>query len=151
VDEEGYAMAGSTYELAVERVIGAAPEVVFRGFLEMHDERPDWILESHLDLRVDGTWTVVFHPPGLQVFREERVFSEVDPPHRLTYAMTAIFDGAPNLETSMEMTFDAQGAGTRMSLVQRGFPTPEIRDEFAGGWRDVLELLDHRISEQSTR
>jgi hypothetical protein len=35
---------------------------------------------------------------------------------------------------------EAEGT-TRMTLVQTGFPTAEMRDDFTGGWSDILDAL----------
>jgi uncharacterized protein YndB with AHSA1/START domain len=135
------------YELTVERRFAAPPRPVYDAFLGMYGEnRPDWIVESRLDLRVGGTWTVVFHPPGLEAFREMRVLSAVDPPHRLAYTMTAVFPGQPGFSTTVDLTFSADGAGTRLSLAQRGFPDAATRDDFAGGWSGVWDILSREIS-----
>jgi uncharacterized protein YndB with AHSA1/START domain len=72
------------HDLEVDHQYRAAPQAVFDAFLGMYGERrPGWIVKSNLDLRVGGIWTVVFHPPGLETFREVRVFTQVEPPHRL--------------------------------------------------------------------
>jgi activator of Hsp90 ATPase-like protein len=47
----------------------------------------------------------------------------------------------PGFETTVELTFGAEGARTHVTLAQRGFPTQAERDDFAGAWPDVLELL----------
>jgi uncharacterized protein YndB with AHSA1/START domain len=65
---------------------------------------------------------VVFHPPGLEAFTEDRVLSAIEPPHRLAYSMTALFGGQPGFLTEVELTFAPEGTGTRLILTQRGFP-----------------------------
>jgi uncharacterized protein YndB with AHSA1/START domain len=133
-------------DLSIDRTFRATPEVVFDAYLAMHgDERPDWIADSRLDLRPGGRWTVSFRPPGVEAFQEERTFTEADVPRRLAYAMRSIFAGAPGFETTVELTFDEEGVGTQASLVQRGFPTPEARDDFAGGWPGVFDELERFV------
>jgi uncharacterized protein YndB with AHSA1/START domain len=130
------------YDLKVERDFDAPPQAVFDAYLAMHGEhRPDWILESQLDLRVGGAWTVRFQPPGLKPFSEARVLTGVDPPQHLSYATTAIVDGEPTIDTNVDIAFEERGEGTRVSLRQSGFPSSEERDDFAGGWPGVLETL----------
>jgi hypothetical protein len=41
----------------------------------------------------------------------------------------------------VEITFVKQGDGTRLSLVQKGFPSADVRDDFAGGWPGVFDAL----------
>jgi hypothetical protein len=62
---------------------------------------------------------VVFHPPGLEAFTEDRVLSAVE----------------------VEQTFAPEGTGTRLILTQRGFPDAATRDDFAGGWSGVWDGL----------
>ena len=137
----------TSFDLKVERDFDAPPQAVFDAYLAMHGEhRPDWIVESHLDLHVGGAWTVSFRPPGLKPFSEIRMLSGVEPPHHLSYAMTAIVDGDPTIHTKVVIAFEERDGGTRISLRQSGFPTSEERDDFAGGWPGVLEALSDFIA-----
>ena len=58
-----------SHDLRLERVYDAAPEVVFDAFTgpdaqkELYADAPDWVVESQIDLRVGGRWTIVFGPP----------------------------------------------------------------------------------------
>jgi uncharacterized protein YndB with AHSA1/START domain len=130
------------YDLTMERTYPPPPRAVYDAFVGIYGEnRPDWIVESRLDLRPGGSWRVVFHPPGLEAFTEDRVLSAVEPPHRLAYSMTALFPRQPGFSTEVELTFAPEGAGTRLVLTQRGFPDAATRDDFAGGWSGVWDLL----------
>lgn len=134
------------HALSVERVVEAPPEVVFDAFIALYDsERPDWVLDSDLDLRVGGRWSVGFQVPGAGPFREERTITELDRPHRLAYDMTALREGTPDLATTVRVTIDAAPGGHRIRLTQQGFPTRETRDEFAGAWPDVLDEVRRRV------
>jgi uncharacterized protein YndB with AHSA1/START domain len=138
-----------TYELCVEREYTGSAQSVFTAYLDMHGEdRPDWIVDSQLDLRVGGTWAVTFHPPDLEAFSEHRVFSVVDPPHHLAYDMRASFDNQPTVNTTVDIVVHAESAGSRLVLVQRGFQDEDVRDQFAGGWRGVLEAVQPYIAER---
>ena len=67
-----------TFDLCVEREIDAAPEDVYDAFVALYDrERPEWVTESDLDLRVGGRWHVRFHPAPDPPFREERTLTDV--------------------------------------------------------------------------
>jgi len=146
-DTASEASRRTDYDFKIEREYRVPPQVVFNAYLAMHGEdRPAWIVDSQLDLRVGGKWTVAFHPPGVGPFRELRVLSVVDPPHRLKYTMTAMFEGTPSFDTTVEILFDEQSNGTRLSLSQSGFPTPEVRDDFAGGWPGVFDTLQQFIA-----
>ncbi len=87
--------------LGVERVIGPPPEAIFDAFVALYDsERPDWVTDSQLDLRPGGRWSVAFQVPDGPAFREERVITAVERPHRLAYDMTAVYDDAPGFATT---------------------------------------------------
>jgi uncharacterized protein YndB with AHSA1/START domain len=84
-----------SYDLRLERIFDAKPEIVFDALLDPAAQRalladgPDWVVESELDLRVGGTWIVEFGPSPSDLYREVAVFSEVDRPRRLVYDVTA--------------------------------------------------------------
>ena len=79
-------------------------------------------------------------------FRETRVFSEVDRPARLGYTATVAADGQPGFQTTVLMTFQAQGDQTRVRLTQSGFPDAATRDDFAAAWPDVLSEVARRLA-----
>lgn len=136
-----------SHDLRLERVFDARPEVVFDAFTdpaaqhELYADAPDWIVAAACDLRVGGRWTVTFGPPGATPARETNVFQVVDRPRRLVYASTMAMPDGSNIDTSMEVTFEEEAGRTRLTIVQRGFPTPERREEFAGGWSSILDRL----------
>ncbi|WP_166427029.1 SRPBCC family protein [Nonomuraea mesophila] len=134
------------YTLDVARVIDAPAESIFDAFIALYDSRrPDWVTDSELDLRPSGRWSVGFQVPDGPAFREERVITAVERPHRLAYDMTAIYEDAPRFATTVEITIGTASDGQRIRLVQQGFPTAEIRDDFAGAWPDVLGELARRL------
>jgi uncharacterized protein YndB with AHSA1/START domain len=135
------------YALSVDRVIDAEPEAIFDGFIAMYDsQRPDWVTGAELDLRPGGRWTVDFPVPDGPAFREERVITTVERPGRLAYGMRAIYPDAPAFATSVEVTIASAAGGQRVRLTQRGFPTEQVRDDFAGAWPQVLSELASRLA-----
>lgn len=143
------------YELSAVEHVEATPKAVLDGFLEMYGpNRPAWIHGSELDLRVGGSWTVDFGPPGPPAFREDRVITAYQPGRRLAYDLTATYEDTPPLHTTVEFDCEPLGDHTRVTLTQRRFPTTEQRDEFANAWRDVLALLKSTVEKsdgQTTR
>jgi uncharacterized protein YndB with AHSA1/START domain len=128
-------------------VIDAEPEAIFDGFIAMYDsQRPDWVTGAELDLRPGGRWTVDFQVPDGPAFREERVITTVERPGRLAYGMRAIYPDAPAFATSVEVTIASAAGGQRVRLTQRGFPTEQVRDDFAGAWPQVLSELASRLA-----
>lgn len=148
-DQHSPAGRHSGHALSVERVIDAPPEAIFDAFIALYDsQRPDWVTDSQLDLRPGGRWSVAFHVPNGPAFREERVITAVERPHRLVYDMTAVYTDAPGFDTTVKVTVEAVPDGHRVRLAQQGFPTTETRDDFAGAWPDVLDELARRVSPQ---
>lgn len=143
-----------SHDLRLERVYDAPPEVVFDAFTdpdaqrELYADAPDWIVESACDLRVGGRWTISFGPPGSPPARETNVFQVVDRPRRLVYASTMTLPDGSSLDTGMEVTFTDDHGSTRLTVLQRGFPTPEARDEFTGGWGSILDGLGRVVAER---
>ena len=141
-----------SHDLRLERVYRAPPELVFDAFTdpdaqqELYADAPDWTVEATCDLRVGGRWTIAFGPPGATPARETNVFQVVDRPWRLVFASTMTMPDGSSLDTLMEVTFQHEHGRTRMTILQRGFPTAERRDEFAGGWPSILDGLGRVVS-----
>jgi len=144
-----------SYELRMERLFDAPPEVVFDAFVDpdaqgelyADDEGdPRWVVESELDLRVGGTWSIAFGKAGAVPFRETSVFEVIDRPRRLVYTSTLTEPDGSSIETRMEVAFQEENGGTRMTIVHSGFPTPEKRDQFADGWPSVLDALGRVVA-----
>jgi uncharacterized protein YndB with AHSA1/START domain len=146
-----------SHDLRLERTYDAAPEVVFDAFTdpqaqqELYADAPDWVVQAECDLRVGGRWTITFGPPGSTPARETNVFQVVDRPRRLVYASTMAMPDGSSIDTGMEVTFEEEDGRTRLSIVQSGFPTPEPRDEFAGGWASVLDGLGRVVTARAAR
>ena len=139
-----------TYELTAEEHVELAPKAVLDGVLDMYGKnRPAWIHRSELDLRVGGTWTVDFGPPGPPAFREDRVITAYQPDRRLAYTVTATHEDAPPLRTTVEIDCEPLGDHSRVRLTQGPFPTIETQDEFAGAWHDVLDLLETTVERRA--
>jgi uncharacterized protein YndB with AHSA1/START domain len=109
-------------------------------------------VEAACDLRVGGRWSIAFGPPGDPPARETNVFHEVDRPRRLVYASTMTMPDGSSLDTRMQVTFEEEEDGrTRMTIVQSGFPTPQLRDDFAGGWASILDGLGRVVAARVAR
>jgi uncharacterized protein YndB with AHSA1/START domain len=139
-------------DLRLERVYDAAAEVVFDAFTdpdaqqELYADAPDWIVESECDLRVGGRWSIAFGPPGQTRARETNLFQVVDRPRRLVYASTMTLPDGSSVDTHVQVTFQEEEGRTRLTILQRGFPTPQLRDDFAGGWPSILDGLGRVVS-----
>lgn len=141
-----------SHDLRLERVFDAPPEVVFDAFTdpgaqkELYADAPDWVVEAECDLRVGGRWSVSFGPPGAAPARETNVFEVVDRPRRLVYTSMMTMPDGSSVVTGMLVTFEEHGGGTRLTIVQSGFPSAGDRDEFAGGWPSILDGLGRVVT-----
>ena len=130
----------SDIEMRMTRRLPATPEEVFDAYTDAEqqriwfailDEEPG-IVEIEVDLRVGGKQTAVWGPSPDQLFRETQTFLEIERPHRLVTESTGSSPDGMVMTTRIEVTFAAEGDDTLMTVVQSGFPVPEIRDFFAG-------------------
>ena len=148
-----------SHELRVERLIDASPVEVFDVFVDadaqkewyLDPEHPGGIVETECDARVGGLWTSAWGPDEDELYRETCVFRVVDRPRHLVMSCTATAPDGRSLETEVEVTFEEEGHRTRMTVVQRGFPTPELRDIIGGGWPLALEQLERSVLARTRR
>ncbi|MEU4689021.1 SRPBCC domain-containing protein [Actinoplanes sp. NPDC023714] len=138
-------------EMRMERRLPATPEQVFDAYTDAEkqkvwfsilDEEPG-IVEIEVDLRVGGKQTAVWGPSPDALFRETQTFLEIDRPHRLVTESTGVSPDGMTMTTRIEISFEAAGDGTLMTVVQSGFPAPEIRDFFvAEVWAGALARIE---------
>lgn len=140
-----------SYELRMEHWFDAPPQVVFDTYLDPASQKEIWddmvpgwrLLEFDIDLRVGGTWTIVFGEPGGRPDRVTSVFTVIERPHRLvveesTYA--SLFDST--VHSTVELTFEEVEGKTLLRIVQTGFTTEAARDGMAEGWPAFLDALE---------
>lgn len=127
-----------TLHLRMTRQLPATPDVVFDAYTDAEkqkiwftilDEQPG-IVEIEVDLRVGGQQTAVWGPSPDMLFRETQTFIEIDRPHRLVTESTGSSPDGMTMTTRIEVTFEEKDGGTLMTVVQSGFPAPQIRDFF---------------------
>jgi uncharacterized protein YndB with AHSA1/START domain len=129
-----------SYDIRLERRLNVAPDVAFHHWVDADARRDwyrgdedDWTVEATTDLRVNGRFVVRWGPTNDDAYQEDGTFEVVEPPHRLVY--TSRFtprtaeEGEP-FELRVTVTFDADGDGTLLRIVESGYPTIELRDAF---------------------
>jgi uncharacterized protein YndB with AHSA1/START domain len=125
-------------ELRMTRLLPASPDEVFDAYTDAEkqkiwfsilDEEPG-IVEIEVDLRVGGQQTAVWGPNAETLFRETQTFLEIERPHRLVTESTGGAPDGSTMTTRVELTFEAQGDGCLVTVVQSGFPTVGVRDFF---------------------
>jgi uncharacterized protein YndB with AHSA1/START domain len=141
-----------TDELRLERVIDAPPDVVFEAFTShggqlafYGTDDPAWIVHSQCDLRVGGLWMVTFGPSPNHLYRHQSVFEIIDRPRRIVLATTESRPDRPSFDFAVEFTFEEQDGRTLMTVIQSGFPTPELRDEHGRGVPNAFARLERAI------
>jgi dihydrofolate reductase/uncharacterized protein YndB with AHSA1/START domain len=147
-------------ELAFERLIGAPPAVVFDAFTSPEGQREfygkdqaGWIVESRCELRVGGVWSIAFGPSPSELYRHDHVFEEIERPHRLRMTTTETRLDGSTLVIATELTFEARGEATLMTMSQSGFTTEALRDEHLVGVPHAFARLERAVArgEQMSR
>lgn len=126
-----------TIGLRLTRTLPASPDAVFDAYTDA-EKQTIWfgilddlaVVEIEVDLRVGGKQVAVWGPDKDTLFREEQTFIEIDRPHRLVTESTGSDPSGQEMSTRVEITFEAVGGGTLVTVVQTGFPAPEVRDFF---------------------
>jgi uncharacterized protein YndB with AHSA1/START domain len=146
-----------SYELRLEHMYDAPPEVVFDAFVdpgtqvELHGHgMPNWkVHRAETDLRVGGTATYVMGPEGEEPDTETRVFTVIDRPHRLVFTHSMeIAEWGRKVTTEMTITFEDRDGKTLLTMVQTGFEREQDRDDFMGGWPTYLDTLKGVVTTQ---
>ncbi|MFL6065807.1 MAG: SRPBCC family protein [Friedmanniella sp.] len=131
--------SADTLGLRVSRRLPASPEAVFDAYTDAEKQRiwfsildaEPGIVEIEVDLRVGGRQTAVWGPDRDSLFRETQTFLEIDRPRRLVTESVGSSPDGQTLTTRIVVTFEPADGGTLMTVVQTGFPTPDLRDFFA--------------------
>jgi uncharacterized protein YndB with AHSA1/START domain len=135
------------------RVIDAAPAAVFAAFTEQDGQEAfygtddaGWIVESECDLRVGGAWTVTFGSSRAELYRHDHVFRVIDRPRRLVVDTTESRVDGSILEFETEWIFEQRDGGkTLMTMIQRGLPTADLREEHSRGVPNAFARLQRAI------
>jgi uncharacterized protein YndB with AHSA1/START domain len=139
-----------SFELHVEYLFYADPELVFDAFTDTAAQKEWWGLEpgqpvaAESQLWVGGSWKTVWGPPG-EEFRDESVFQQVERPHHLAVASTLTGPDGAVLNTETEARFVEEDGKTRLTVFATGYPTAPVRDMFRNGLLKALALLDERV------
>jgi uncharacterized protein YndB with AHSA1/START domain len=146
-----------TDALRYQRIIAAAPEVVFDAFTSPDgqlafygEDDHGWTVRSESEVRVGGHWTILFGPSLDQLYRHHHVFRALDRPRYLLLATTETRLDGTTLRFETEFTFEEVPGGTLMTMLQRGLPTDELRAEHGRGVPNAFERLEQHIHNRHT-
>jgi uncharacterized protein YndB with AHSA1/START domain len=142
--------------LVISRAFSAPRDLVFKAWSSAeHIKRwfsPEGcsVPEAEIDFRPGGVFAVCMHLPDGRDFWSRGHFGEISPPERLTFTIGVSVGGATKFTAHTIVTFDDDGAGTRMTVRQ----AYDIHDEsfrFAidgapEGWRSTLDKLEREVA-----
>lgn len=140
-------MATNTNTIRLHRVLRAAPEKVYRAFLDA-DAKAKWLPPNgftgkvhHQDARIGGTYKMSF--TNFTTGRSHSFggeYRELVPYERIRY--TDKFDD-PNLPGDMQVTVNLKKVfgGTELNIVQEGVPAVIPAEACYLGWQESLILL----------
>jgi uncharacterized protein YndB with AHSA1/START domain len=144
------------------KVIKAPQEAVYRAFTDPA-ALAVWLAPGEMtgevhsfDHRVGGGYRMsLFYPPSEKAFRgktserEDRFtarFVELTPPGRIVQAITfESVDPAFSGEMIMEVTFEAEDGGTRVTILFKNIPLGIRPEDNGAGTRSTLEKLARYI------
>jgi uncharacterized protein YndB with AHSA1/START domain len=141
--------------LAMERVLPAAPPVVFAAFSDA-DELAKWwgpkgftTLSLEFRPRVGDSYRIEMQPPDGEPFHLIGEFREVDPPARLAFTFVWENPDPDDVETVASLSFRDRGGSTEVALTQGPFKTEARRALHRDGWTDSFDKLERLIAGQA--
>jgi len=133
-------------ELRLKRVFDAAPDRVFRAFIEPEALRR-WkapgeaeVALVEVDLRVGGRYRIHMRGKDGTLYRLTGEYREISPPTRLSFTWHWETDPAEK-ETLVTVDFRDLGGRTEVSLVHGGFTDEAERDGHGRGWEGCFPKL----------
>lgn len=151
------------HEMRMERVFDASPEVVFDAYVDPAVQQEMWdsmmpgtrVLESQIEPRPGGRWTVEYRPVDGKSDRLTSVLSVVERPHRLVFHQSyfAAAWGVTN-ETETTLTFEDRDGKTLLNVLMTGFDSEQAQQGAAAGWPRLLDgfqrIVESRVQTPSS-
>ena len=133
-------------ELLITRVFDAPRSLVFAAWTQPEHLARWWGPQGfvnvawEMDVRPGGAWFRRMGAPDGTLYTKRGVYREVVPPERLVFTyVNQAADGTQDRETLVTVTFEEQGARTRLTLHHTGFESVLSRDAHEGGWTSCME------------
>ena len=141
----------SVEPLIIVRRFKAAPERVFAAFTEKalmqgwYGPQGMTVPHCEVDARVGGAYRIEMHAPDGKIAVVTGVFTEIEPPRRLSFTWGWLNGAGRNPETQVALTFTPRDDGTELQLVQSGFLEEEFRVRHNEGWTSSFNGLESAL------
>jgi hypothetical protein len=89
-------------------------------------------------------------PSRNELYRHEHLFRGIDRPHRRLLDTTETRGDGSTLEFETEFTFEERDGKTLMTMIQRGLPTAELREEHQRGVPNAFARFERLIRRTRT-
>ena len=142
--------------LVIARTFPAPRDLVFKAWSSAeHMKR--WfsptgytVPEAEIDFRPGGVCAICMRSPQGEDIWSRGTYTEISPPDRLAFTSTVAFGGSKKFTAHTTVTFESEGAGTRMTVRQ----VYDIHDETflsavegaPEGWRTTLDKLEREVA-----
>jgi uncharacterized protein YndB with AHSA1/START domain len=136
----------------MQRVLRAAPSVVFEAFSEPNELAKWWGPEGfttpsvEFDPRVGASYRIEMQPPDGEPFYLTGEFREVDRPARLAFTFSWDPPDPDDVETLVALSFSDLGGSTEVALTQGPFKTEARRRLHRDGWTESFDKLERLIA-----
>lgn len=142
--------------LLISRNFSAPRDVVFKAWSSAeHMKRwfsPEGysVAEAEIDFRPGGVCAICMRSPEGQDFWSRGSYIEISPPERLVFTTAVVVGDATKFTAHTTVTFDEDGAGTRMTVQQiYEIFDPAFLASVEGapeGWRTTLDKLEGEVA-----
>jgi uncharacterized protein YndB with AHSA1/START domain len=156
-DRDDYAetMGSDALTLELERVLPAAPLVVFRAFTDASRLARWWgpngftVPSLEVDPRVGGSYRIEMQPAEGDPFHLTGEFRALEEPARLAFTFVWEEPDPDDVETLADLRFRRRGESTEVALTQGPFRTEPRRALHRDGWTDALDKLERLLADQT--
>jgi uncharacterized protein YndB with AHSA1/START domain len=142
--------------LVISRTFAAPCDLVFKAWSSAEHMRR-WfspvgytVPEAEIDFRPGGVLAICMRSPQGQDFWSRGAYTEISPPDRLAFTSTVSIGDSKKFTAHTTVTFENEGAATRMTVRQ----VYDIHDETflsavegaPEGWRTTLDKLEQEVA-----
>ena len=118
--------------------------------------RENGMISAEVDLRVGGVWRFEMRSDSNSRQFLEGEYLEVAPPKRLVFSWRHVVlppsgEPEPSPVSRVELTFEPQGAATRLRLRHEAIEQQPARIGVGAGWNASMERLGRILSESETQ